>query len=183
MQPPSKATSLLFTRFIELLAPFSTLLYLTLSYTTSHRHFTPLLITTFLCWLYLTDDVYHLAQPVYVCYFPVEGKTHHHPQESRLRIQWKLYALASLSSFVAICFGFLEGRVFGRVGEMETQGGKSREEKGNVVFGTTLSDRELVKTSRRLKYRRAVLMVCAGVAGACGYLVLPAGRRYEGWWI
>jgi hypothetical protein len=121
--------------------------------------------------------------------YRIEGKYHHHPQEFRLSVQWKLYAIAAFMAFAAMFLTFAEGMVFVRVEEMrnvrEKRGEvKGQEEgKGYVVFGQRLSDKELVETWRKLKLRRLALVICAGVTGVCGFFVLPVSNRPKGWWI
>jgi hypothetical protein len=58
------------------------------------------LLTAFFAFCLFTE-AYYLALPIYVCFFPVRGKTYHAKEETRLGIQWKLYLVVGVLAFAA----------------------------------------------------------------------------------
>ncbi|KAH8648080.1 hypothetical protein BGZ60DRAFT_423568 [Tricladium varicosporioides] len=69
-----------------------------------------LCLLTSLANLALYTEAYNLARPIYVCFYPVEGKTFHAPEEARLKIQWILYTLSTCLALIAAVFEGLRGR-------------------------------------------------------------------------
>ncbi|KAH6669487.1 hypothetical protein B0J14DRAFT_598817 [Halenospora varia] len=89
------------------------LLYL---YIHHHRHLPYRKLQIFLCLLTALADLalyteaYNLARPIYVCFYPVRGETFHAPEETRLKVQWALYTVATCLALVAAVLEATRGR-------------------------------------------------------------------------
>jgi hypothetical protein len=213
----------LITYLSEFIGPALTVLYLALSLITSQLHIpailsptsnsalhlvqqastllrrsklelTPLVVIILSSWVCLANDSYRLAQPVYVCYEPIEGINHHHPQEELLLLQWKMYAKAAV---ITVCVFVWNGVVMATTSaaisaraEALVEGGDRVDEKKVEIEDRRvereeegLSGRALLERWRKLSYGRDMLMLCAGVFGVWGLVLLPAKNRELGWWI
>jgi hypothetical protein len=150
-----------------------------------------LIAVSSLAWLWLYFEAYNIARPIYVCMYPVRGEYRHHPHETRMRIQYICYFAAAVLAagtvlydlyFVGSTYRTLMDRM-GAIGAMERdyQAEKKNEDRKEEVAlaHEELSDRELVERWKKLKFRRDLFMLCAGIAGTMGCLVISGMDRYR----
>jgi hypothetical protein len=144
------------------------------------------LLTSFTT-LCLVTEAYNLARPVYVCFYPIRRETIHHPEQTRLNIQWILNSLASvLAAAAAVCH--MIDKVVGNESR-ESQAVFTNRGTGNQCY-----DHEIkVEEERRQKetdigrlgnYWRSglvaqSLMMIAWAVGMCGYWIMSR-RSKEG---
>jgi hypothetical protein len=120
----------------------------------------------------------------------------HHPHETRMRIQWLCYFAATVLAagtmgydlfFMRSTYKALIKRAGPGVMENGQSGekkGEDQKEEGTVLPHDGLSDRELVDLWKKLKFRRDLFMLYAGIVGTIGCLVITGKDRhrfFDGW--
>jgi hypothetical protein len=159
-----------------------------------------LLAVSSLSWLWLYAEAYNIARPIYVCQYPIRGDYVHHPHETRMRIQWLCYFVAAVLAAVLaagtvgydLCFMRSTYKALvDRAGPGAMENSQSGEKKGEdgkeertVSPHEGLSDRELVDLWKKLKIRRDLFMLYAGIVGTIGCLVITGKNRhrfFDGW--
>ena len=163
-------------------------IYLLLSRSSIHvcRHRITLPFLTSLAALCLVNEAHNLARPVYVCFYPVKGETYHHPEESRLKVQWVLDLLAAVLAAAALVNNLAEKIVLGDSGTIEVGAEERRDEKrsdlSNTARGITMYEETRKKRLER-RWRSGlagnVLMIGSWVVGMGGYYTM-LGRSKEG---
>jgi hypothetical protein len=154
-----------------------------------------LIAVSSLSWLWLYAEAYNIARSIYVCQDPIRGDYVHHPHETRMRIQWLCYFVAAVLAASTVVYDFCFMRstyktLIDRAGPGAVEDGQFGVKKGEdgkeewVLPHEGLSDREVVDLWKKLRFRRDLFMLSAGVAGTIGCLVISGKDRhrfFDGW--